>query len=94
MKVLIILKKEIMTLGSTTHNQEVVKESRRVTNQLGNLFFFFKKKQKVNLFVKGFPSQISPKNSHCSFSTYSFPGVSKSQSGREYSDFHFLGRCY
>ena len=41
MKVLIILKKEIMTLGSTTHNQEVVKESRRVTNQLGNLFFFF-----------------------------------------------------
>ena len=46
MKVLIILKKEIMTLGSTTHNQEVVKESRRVTNQLGNLFFFLKKKNK------------------------------------------------
>lgn len=91
MKVLIILKKEIMTLGSTTHNQEGAKESRRVTNQPGNLFFF---KQKVNLFVKGFPSQISPKDSHCSFSTYSFPGVSKSQSGREYSDFHFLGRCY
>lgn len=39
MKVLIILKKEIMTLGSTTHNQEGAKESRRVTNQPGNLFF-------------------------------------------------------
>lgn len=39
MKVLIILKEEIMTLGSTTHNQEVAKESCTVTNQLSNLFF-------------------------------------------------------
>ena len=56
MKVLIILKKEIMTLGSTTHNQEVVKESRRVTNQLGNLFFFFfLKKTKGKPFCQRFP---------------------------------------
>lgn len=33
MKVLIILKEETMTLGSTTHNQEVAKESCPVTNQ-------------------------------------------------------------
>ena len=62
MKVLIILKKEIMTLGSTTHNQEVVKESRRVTNQLGNLFFFFFKKTKGKPFCQRFPlANLSPK---------------------------------
>ena len=91
MKVLIILKEEIMTLSSTTHNQRVAKESCPVTNQLSILFF---KKQKVNIFVKDFPLQISPKHLHCSFSTQSFPDVSKSQRGREYSDFHFLGRRY
>lgn len=32
MKVLIILKEETMTLGSTTHNQELAKESCPVTN--------------------------------------------------------------
>lgn len=39
MKVLIILKEEMMILSSITNNQRVAKQSCTVSNQLSNLFF-------------------------------------------------------
>lgn len=52
MKELIILKEEIMTLSSTTHNQRVAKESCPITNQLSILFFL---KTKGKPFCQRFP---------------------------------------